>query len=87
MTNRPNLLINPMLRWAVHPADQGRIAYIDGLAGAGVKVPDEDTVVTQPFLVDPQTRQPVQVRVVQVLERWDSQRSGHDICVVVTRAQ
>lgn len=53
----PNLLINPTVKWAVHPGDQGRITYIDGPKPAE-KVPDEGAVITRPFLVDPHTRQP-----------------------------
>jgi hypothetical protein len=84
--NEPNLLINPVVRWAVHPADTGRIAYIDGIGGPQ-KVPGENEVITRPFLVDPQSRQPVPVRVVQVLQQWDSARSGHTLAVVVAREQ
>lgn len=84
--NEPNVLINPMVRWAVHPADTGRIAYIDGIAGPQ-KLPDENEVITRPFLVDPQTRQPVPVRVVQVLKQWDAARRGHNLAVLVAREQ
>lgn len=84
--DEPNLLINPMVRWAVHPADTGRIAYIDGVAGPQM-LPDENEVITRPFLVDPQTRQPVPVRVMQVLKQWDNGRGGHTLAVVVAREQ
>jgi hypothetical protein len=86
MNDEPNLLINPLLRWAVHPADTARIAYIDGIAGPQT-LPVENDVITRSFLVDPQTRQPVRVRVVQVLKRWDSTRCAHDVAVVVAREQ
>jgi hypothetical protein len=84
--DEPDLLINPTVRWAVHPADTGRIAYIDGLGGPQT-IPDENELITRSFLVDPQTRQPIPVRVVQVLRQWDSARNGHTLAVVVAREQ
>ncbi len=86
MTDERVVLINPMLRWAIHPADAGRIAYIDGLGGPQ-KMPKEDEVITRPFLVDPHTRAPVPVRVAQVLVQWDSTRNGHNVAAVVSREQ
>jgi hypothetical protein len=83
--NEPTVLINPLVRWAVHPADQGRIAYIDGLEPG--TLPYEDQVITRPFLVDPVSRQPVPVRVVQILRRWEPDRRGHTLAVVVAREQ
>lgn len=73
-----------MVRWAVHPADTGRLAYIDGLWD-GHTLPHEHQVITRPFLVDPVTRQPVPVRVVQILELLDQQPPI--LAVVVTRDQ
>lgn len=85
--NKPNLLLNPAIRWAVHPADQDRIAYVEGTGAIERGVPKENELLTRPFLVDPQTRQPVPVRVVQVVEMWDTARSAHTLAVVVARAQ
>lgn len=82
----PEILLNPVVKWAVHPADQGRIAYIDGPKPAE-KLPEEGAVITRPFLVDPNTRHPVPVRVVQVLKLWEADRQGHTLAVVVTRDQ
>lgn len=76
----PKLLINPVVRWAVHPADQGRIAYVDG-ASRGEPLPREGDVITRPFLVDPTTREPVPVRVAEIQER----RQPDILVVVVTR--
>lgn len=70
------------VRWAVHPADQGRLTYIDGLWD-GHTVPHEGEVITRPFLVDPVSRSAVPVRVVQLLELYQQQPPV--LAVVVTR--
>lgn len=75
---------NTVVRWAVHPADTGRLAQIDGLWD-GHTLPFADQVITRPFLVDPQTRLPVPVRVVQIVEMLD--RQPPTLAVVVTRDQ
>lgn len=81
----PTILINPVVRWAVHPGDQGRIAYVEGLTPG--TLPHEDEVITRPFLVDPVTRQPVPVRVTQILRMWDQAERRHVLAVVVSRDQ
>lgn len=78
-----DMLINPVVRWAVHPADQSRIAYIDGMPPD--KLPDVNSVITRPFLVHPTTRQPVPVRVMEIQTHWDGQR--HILVPVVTLDQ
>ena len=83
----PTLLINPVVRWAVHPADQGRIAYIDGVFDPKDTLPYENEVITRPFLVDPVGRQPIAVRVVEIRRLWDASRQGHTLAVVVAREQ
>lgn len=75
---------NTQVKWAVHPADLERLAYIDGLWD-GHTLPHENEVITRPFLVDPTTRQPVPVRVIQVLEML--QQQPPILAVVVTRDQ
>lgn len=79
-----SLLINPVVKWAVHPSDAGRILYIDGLWNPSHTLPHEGDVITRPFLVDPKTRQPIPVRVVQIQEFLEMQ--PHTLAVVVTRA-
>lgn len=74
-----------VMRWAVHPADQGRLAYIDGLYKPGETLPHENAVLTRPFLVDPTTRQPVPVRVVEIRELLHLQPPT--LAIVVTRDQ
>lgn len=78
-----NVLINPVVKWAVHPADQGRIAYIEGMLDAWPKLPYEGDILTLPFLVDPQTRQPVPVRVAQLVHMTNE--TPHVVAIVVTR--
>ena len=75
---------NTAMRWAVHPADQGRILYVDGLAD-GQPLPKENERITRPFLLDPVTRQPVPVRVVQIVEFL--QQDPPCLAVVVARDQ
>lgn len=82
----PELLINPVVRWATHPADQGRVLYIDGIAGPQT-LPSEGEVITRPFLVDPVTRIPVPVRVTEIRKLWDEERPGHTMVVITTRDQ
>jgi hypothetical protein len=79
-----SILINPLIAWAVHPADQGNIKYIDGLQNQSHTLPYEGDVITRPFLVDPQTKIPVLVRVVEIQEILE--KRGHTLAVVVTRA-
>lgn len=72
------------VRWAVHPADTGQLTYIDGLWD-GHTLPQENDVITRPFLVDPISKSPVPVRVVQILEMFQQQPPV--LAVVVTREQ
>lgn len=79
-----SILINPLVAWAVHPADQGAIEFIDGLQNSSHTLPHEGAVITRPFLVDPQTKKPIQVRVVEIREI--PEKRGHTLAVVVARA-
>ena len=84
-SNMPALLPEGTgVKYAVHPADTGRIAYIDGLWD-GHTVPQENEVITRPFLVDPTTRTPVPVRVVQIQRRVNQEPPI--LVVVVAREQ
>ncbi len=81
----PKILIDPVVRWAVHPADQGFIQYLEGdFPGKGTP-PKENERITRAFLVDPQTLQPVPVRVTEIRPMWDGKR--HTLAVLVTRDQ
>lgn len=77
-------LINPHVRWAMLPSERSSLEYIEGVWDPSDTLPYEGDVITRPFLVDPQTRQPVPVRVVQIQEILETQ--GHILAVVVTRA-
>lgn len=76
---------NTVMRWAVHPADQGRISYIDGLWEPGDTLPHVNAVLTRPFLVDPATRMPVPIRVVEIREMLHLRPPT--LVIVVTRDQ
>lgn len=83
--DKPMVLINPVARWAVNPADAGRIKQLEGAGWPkGLALPQEDDMLTLDFLVDPQTLQPVAVRVAEVWVKWSGDH--HDIAIVVTRA-
>lgn len=78
--NSPQLLINPVVRWATEPQDAARVQYLDG--HPPVTLPYENQVVTTSFLVDPVTQRPVPVRVVRIETHWSG--SHHTLVVVVT---
>lgn len=71
------------VRWVMHPSDRGRLTRLEGQWDEQ-DVPDEDEVITRPFLVDSGSKQPVPVRVVQRLE-WHHTATPTFI-VVVTRS-
>jgi hypothetical protein len=57
-----------VVRYAVDPGCAGSIEYVDGMQHTWPKLPEVNAVLTVPFLVDPQTRQPVPVRVLRIEE-------------------
>lgn len=70
MTEPRQLVINPLLRWAVHPGHVNTLAYVDGMPPPAFKqLPAVGDVLTLPFIVDPVTRQPCPVRVVEMQYR------------------
>lgn len=66
----------------MHPSDVGTLVKLEEPPGEQ-RVPEEDQVITRPFLVDSVSLQPVPVRVVQLLE-WHHSRVP-TIVVVVRR--
>lgn len=78
------VLINPVARWAVHPSDTSRISYIEGLWNPTHTLPHEGDIITRPFLVDPQTKLPIPVRVVQIQDH--PEMTPHTLVLVVTRS-
>lgn len=80
------LLINPIVRWAIDPSESDRIAQLPGASWPkGMALPEEDDLLTLDFLVDPKTRQPVQVRVSAVLAR--AQGDHTEVAILVSRPQ
>ena len=69
------------VRWAVHTADTGRIEYIDGIKDSGT-LPHPDEVITRPFLVHPTSKEPMPVRVVEILENFLDQSPPFLVVVV-----
>jgi len=64
----------------MHPSDRGRLVTLDG-DWQEQEVPREDEVITRPFLVELNSRQPVPVRVVQRLE-WHHSAAPTFVLVV-----
>ncbi len=77
------LLINPMTKWAIIAEEQGSINYIEGMKHTE-SLPYVNDIITRPFLVHPETKKPVPVRVVDIQKT--SYEDGHLLVVVVTRA-
>ncbi|HWP12741.1 MAG TPA: hypothetical protein VNN06_13015 [Ramlibacter sp.] len=71
------------VRWVMHPSDRGQLTRLDGEWAGEQELPDENAVITRPFLVDSGSKQPIPVRVVQRLE-WHHTGKPTFI-VVVTR--
>lgn len=71
---------HPAVRWVMHPSDRGRLMTLErNCEDDGV--PRENEVITRPFIVDSQSRQPVPVRVVQRIE-WHHSAAPTFVLVV-----
>lgn len=70
----------PNLMFATPPAEQARLAFLEGGKKDAVALPNVGDVLTLPFIVDPQSRLPAPVRVVSLFPR---QEEGHPVVVVV----
>lgn len=82
-----SILINPIVKWAVATPDQGKILFIEGVQNSSHTLPYLDQVITRPFLIDPNTKQPIQVRVVEIQEHYLYHgHNGHTLVVVVSLA-
>ena len=81
----PQLLIDPVLRWAVAAGDASAIKYVDGVSNGPQPLPYVGDVITHPRFVDPATDRPVAVRVVHIERGWDTSARRHVLAVVVTR--
>jgi len=83
----PEVLVNPVVRWAIAAGDTAPLRYVDGVSGEPVALPYVGDVITHPRFVDPETNQPVPVRVLQIQRSWDPSVPRHTLAVVVTRDQ
>lgn len=73
------------IRWAVHPAETGRIEQLPGIVNfTATDVPAENSTLTHPYLVDPSTRQRCLLRVIQVMPAYPG---PWDVTIVVGRQQ
>ena len=59
---------NTVMRYAVAAGSTGQIEQLDGMRDTWPPLPHEGDILNVPFLVRPGTRDPVPVRVVQILE-------------------
>lgn len=85
--DKPKILINPVIRWAIEPGHQGSIRYMDDvwLADGPTRIPEVGDVLTKKFMVDPNTGAPCAVRVTQVLYQYLPLQTV--VTPVVVRAQ
>ncbi|AKH38782.1 MULTISPECIES: hypothetical protein [Nitrosomonas] len=74
----------PAVKWAVYPGDEGKVSYIEELWDSPCTLPSEGSLIIRPFLIDPETRQPVPVRVAEI--RDHSEMQPHTLVFVVTPA-
>jgi hypothetical protein len=82
--NKPRLLINPVVQWAVEPGHQGSIEYVETATPPAQAVPYVGDVLTLPFMVDPITKQPCPVRVTRL--EYQDHPSKTVVIPVVVRA-
>ena len=75
-----------VIKWAVHAPHQGSIAFIEGMQEHWPRTrPNVGDVLTLPFIVDPVTREPVEVAVVDLLGWTD--RTPPEVGIVVMRTR
>jgi hypothetical protein len=79
-----SLLINPLLAWAIHPLEQGTIEFIEGLQTDSQTLPHVGDIISRPFFVDPKSKEPIPVRIVEIREILETR--GHTLAVLVARA-
>jgi len=66
-TSEPRrLVINPLVKWGVHPAHQHQLRYVEGIAGPVRRLPEVGEVLTLEFIVDATTGLPCPVRVCEI---------------------
>lgn len=82
MEEKPRLVVNPTVCWAVEPEHASRIEFIPHLASGAL--PFVGQVVTRACMVDPVTLRPCPVRVTRIEHLT---QNGHTVIApVVARA-
>jgi hypothetical protein len=59
-------MIEPDVKWAVYPWDEGKVVYIEALCDSSYTLPNEGDLIVRPCLVDPATRDPILVCVAEI---------------------
>lgn len=77
------ILVNPTVRWACRPDDQPTLQFLDGTPKGAVVLPNIGDVLTMPYIVDPLSGQPAEVRVLDIVKMLGPE--GHVLAVVVQR--
>ena len=80
----PEVLINPKMQWACVASDVAKLKFIEGMGHDWPTLPYENQVLLLPFIVSPDSLQPVPVVVVEMQKRWGT--TGHVMVVVVAVA-
>lgn len=80
----PEILINPELRWACVTNDIAKLKFLDGMGHAWPTLPEVNSVLTVPFIVNPATQLPEPVVVVEIRKTWETTK--HVMVVVVAVA-
>ncbi len=75
---------NPDVKWAVYPWDEGKVSFIEELWDSLCTLPNVGDLIIRPFLVDPETREPIPVRVAEIRNHPEMQ--PNTIVFVVTPA-
>lgn len=81
---KPEILINPEMRWACIASDAAKLKFIDGMRNSWPALPEVNEVLQVPFIVNPESQQPVPVRVEAIHKLWGT--TGHVMVVVVAAA-
>ncbi|SFN16439.1 hypothetical protein [Nitrosomonas communis] len=59
-------MIEPDIKWAVYPWYEDKVVYIRDLCDSSCTLPSEGDLIIRPCLIDPETREPIPVRVVEI---------------------
>lgn len=59
-------MIEPDVKWTVYPWYEDKVLYLKDLCDSSCKLPNEGDLIVLPCLIDPETREPILVRVVEI---------------------